>query len=96
MQFGAIMRILFTERFRKEFSKLPTSVGEGFKRKLQTLLDTYPDCPSGLRVKKLKNVKFNQHSFRVNIDYRVIFILHDDSLELLEILKHNDFDKKYG
>jgi mRNA-degrading endonuclease RelE of RelBE toxin-antitoxin system len=96
MQFGAIMRILFTEQFRKQFSKLPASIGVAFRKKLQIMLDTYPDCPSGLRVKKLKNIKFNQHSFRVNIDYRVIFVLHDGVLELLEILKHNDFDKKYG
>jgi mRNA-degrading endonuclease RelE of RelBE toxin-antitoxin system len=90
------MRILFTKQFTRQFSRLNPVVKTAFKKKLELLINTYPKCPGGLRIKKLKNVKFNQHSFRVNIDYRVIYIIEKETLELLEILKHNDFDKKYS
>jgi mRNA-degrading endonuclease RelE of RelBE toxin-antitoxin system len=91
-----LVKIKYTENFRKQFGRLSDSARTAFRKSLTTLLSTYPECPKGLSVKKLKRASFGQHSFRVSRDYRVVFIKIGDTLELLDILSHNDFDKKYG
>jgi mRNA-degrading endonuclease RelE of RelBE toxin-antitoxin system len=88
------IRIRFTEQFEKSFRRTDSDVQRLFKTKLEMLIKTFPDCPKGLRIEKLKSA-FDKWSFRINDNYRVIFGFHEDLILLLEILSHDEFDRKY-
>ncbi len=90
------MRIEYTDQFRKQFRRIDKRIRKAFDRQIRVLDEKYPSCPRSLNVKKLKGSTFGQRSFRVTRDYRVVFLQIGDTLELLDILSHNDFDKKYG
>jgi mRNA-degrading endonuclease RelE of RelBE toxin-antitoxin system len=96
MQTGRTVKVKYTKQFYRKFRKLESKVKKSFRKNLGLLFDTYPYCPNSLNIKKLKRGNLNQHSFRVTLDYRVIFIKEKDILELSEILSHEEFDKKYG
>jgi mRNA-degrading endonuclease RelE of RelBE toxin-antitoxin system len=90
------MRIERTERFDRRFGKLDRRIRLAFEKKLRLLLETYPHCPTGLNVEKLKKSKTNQHSFRVTRDYRVIFTFSGNALLLLDIVSHDEFDREFS
>lgn len=81
---------LFNSKFIK---KLPTDIQRVALRKLRvldaaTLLDTLK-VPPGNRLEALKGNRKGQHSIRINSQWRICFIWHDDSAFEVEITDYH-------
>ena len=84
-----------TERiFSREFSrKLPNDIQRIARRKLETLdaSENLNDLriPPSNRLEKLKGDRSNQHSIRINDQWRICFEWRDDNAYDVEIIDHH-------
>jgi len=80
------MKLQFTERFAKEYERLPRPLQGRVDKTLELLLEN-PRHPS-LHIKKVKGHQ-NRWEGRVTLHYRLIFTLEDDSYILLRLGTHD-------
>ncbi len=80
------MRLIITEKFKKDFKKIPYNLRERTFEKLRILVKN-PNHPS-LRVKKVKRYK-NIFEASITKDYRLLFQIESDGYILLRIGKHD-------
>jgi len=80
----------WTKPFERDFLRLPASLRRTTLQKLE-LLTTNPSHPS-LRVKKLRRVD-GVYEGSVNMQYRFVFRLTDDTIRLLRIGPHKVLDE---
>ena len=88
------MKLVRTNRFKREFKKLPSHVREQAIRKLE-LLAVNPRHPS-LRVKKIRGeVRGYRDVFEgsITMDYRFLFRVEEGSYTLLTCGTHDEFFK---
>ena len=79
------MKILFSDKARKQYRLLSKSICVQFEKQTQFLI-TDMRHPS-LQVKKYKGTK-NKWQARVNDDYRFYFWIHEDIYFIVSIAKH--------
>lgn len=80
------MRLQPTERFAKEYARLPQQLQQRVDRALGLLLEN-PRHPS-LQAKKMKGYE-NRWEARVTLNYRLIFSIESDAYVLLRIGTHD-------
>lgn len=80
------MILAWTERFKKDFARLPPALQERARKQLALLL-TNPRHPS-LQVKKLKGYE-NLWEGRITQHYRLTFRIEGETLLLLRIATHD-------
>lgn len=76
----------FTEKFRKQFKKLPLALRERFNNKLPILLAN-PNHP-GFHSKKMSGV--DHFESRLTKHYRFTYIVIDDEIQFLTIGPHDE------
>jgi addiction module RelE/StbE family toxin len=82
------MQILFTEKFKKNFSKLPEKIQNKFKERI----DIFAKSPTNplLKTHPLKGHMIGFRAFSVTGDHRVIFkIVAEDTVKLIDIGTHS-------
>ncbi len=79
------MKIRRTDRFKKDYQKLPSDIQQRVNQKLRFLLRD-PRHPS-LRVHKLRGVE-GLWEFSVTMNYRVIFEIESECYVLLGVGPH--------
>lgn len=84
------MKIRRTERFKKDYQKLPEDVPERVDRKLRLLLRD-PRHPS-LRVHKVRGVE-GLWEFSVTMNYRLLFEIEGEHYVLLRVGPHRIVDR---
>ena len=84
------MRIRRTDRFKKDYQKLPADIQQRVDEKLRFLLRD-PRHPS-LRVHKLRGVE-RLWEFSVTMNYRVIFEIEGEYYVLLGVGPHRIVDR---
>lgn len=84
------MRIRRTDRFKKDYQKLPPEIQQRVDQKLRLLVQDFRH-PS-LRVHKLRGVE-GLWEFSVTMNYRVIFEIEEDCLILLAVGPHRIVDR---
>jgi len=84
------MKIRRTDRFKKDYQKLPSDVQQRVDEKLRFLLRD-PRHPS-LRVHKLRGAE-GLWEFSVTMEYRVIFEIEDEYYVLLGAGPHRIVDR---
>lgn len=82
----ATREIVFTERFRRLFRRLPKRIREATYEKLTTYLDD-PSHPS-LRIKRVKGTA-RIWEMSITMNYRVTFELKDDRIILRRVGTHD-------
>jgi mRNA-degrading endonuclease YafQ of YafQ-DinJ toxin-antitoxin module len=88
------MKLVRTNRFKREFKKLPAHIREQTIKKLR-LLAANPRHPS-LRVKKIKGeVRGYRDVFEgsITMDYRFLFRIEEGNCTLLTCGTHDEFFK---
>jgi mRNA interferase RelE/StbE len=83
------VKFRFTNRFKKDYEKLPSDIQRRVDQKLRLLIQ-YPRYPS-LRVHKLRGVQ-GLWEFSVTMSYRVIFEVEGEYLILLGVGTHGIVD----
>jgi len=83
------MKIRRTDRFKKDYQKLPSDIQQRVDQKLRFLLRD-PRHPS-LRVQKLRGVE-GLWEFSVTMNYRVIFEIEGEYYVLLGVGSHRIVD----
>lgn len=82
------MRVLFTERFKKRFAKLPRKIQQQFGKRFDLFLDN-PNHAL-LRPHPLRGNLVGFRAFSVTGDYRVIYcILDQETVKLIDIGTHS-------
>ena len=82
------MQILFTEKFKKSFAKLPAKIQNKFKERIDIFIKS-PGHPL-LKIHPLKGHLAGFRAFSVTGDYRVIFrIVAEDTVKLIDIGTHS-------
>ena len=84
------MKIRRTDRFKKDYQKLPSDIQQRVNQKLRFLLRD-PRHPS-LRVHKLRGVE-GLWEFSVTMNYRVIFEIEGEYYVLLGVGPHRIVDR---
>ncbi len=84
------MKIRRTDRFKKDYQKLPLDIQQRVDHKLRFLLRD-PRHPS-LRVHKVRGVE-GLWEFSVTMNYRVIFEIEGEYFVLLGVGTHNIMEK---
>lgn len=84
------MKIRRTDRFKKDYQKLPPEIQQRVDQKLRLLVQDFRH-PS-LRVHKIKGVE-GLWEFSVTMNYRVIFEIKEDCLILLAVGPHRIVDR---
>ena len=87
-----MLKITFTDRFKKHYGELSSVEKRQFKNKLKLFVES-PLHPS-LRVKRIQGTD-NLFEFSVNMDIRVIWFYEEESLVALIDIGHHDILKKY-
>lgn len=87
-----MLRITYTERFKKHFRELSANEKKQFRQKL-TIFAENPIHPS-LRAKRIQGTE-DLYEFSVNMDIRVIWFYEGDSLVALVDIGHHDILRKY-
>ncbi|MBI4235533.1 type II toxin-antitoxin system RelE/ParE family toxin [Candidatus Peregrinibacteria bacterium] len=81
------MKIIFTDKFKKKFEKLPSKIQEKFGGRIDIFVKT-PTNPL-LKVHPLRGYLIGLRAFSVTGDYRVVYrILDKDSIKLVDIGTH--------
>ena len=83
------MKITYSKRFSKQFSKVPVKIQEQFFARLELFVEdgTHPT----LKVHKLVAQYAGHYSFNVNADIRVVFFqIQEDAIELIAIGSHSE------
>ena len=83
------MRVRRTDRFRRDYRKLPQTIQERVDQKLRFLLRD-PRHPS-LRIHKIRGVE-GLWELSVTMNYRVIFEINTDHFVLLGVGSHSILD----
>lgn len=82
------MEIIFTERLKKRFNKLPAKIQRQFENRLEIFIKN-PQNPL-LKIHPLKGNLIGFRAFSVTGDYRVVYrILSEHSIKLTNIGTHN-------
>jgi addiction module RelE/StbE family toxin len=82
------MKITYTERFKKNFNKLPVEIQNRFSERLEIFIQN-PDYPL-LRVHPLKGNLAGLRAFSITGDYRAIYFkIHKEAIEFVDIGTHN-------
>ena len=84
------MKIRRTDRFKKDYQKLPPEIQERVAQKLRLLVQN-PRHPS-LRVHKVRGVE-GLWEFSVTMNYRVIFEIEGEYYVLLGVGPHRIVDR---
>lgn len=84
------MKIRLTDRFKKDYQKLPPEIQRRVDQKLRLLVQDFRH-PS-LRVHKLRGVE-GLWEFSVTMNYRVIFEIEGECLVLLAVGPHQIVDR---
>lgn len=84
------MKVQRTDRFKKDYQKLPLEIQQRVDQKLRLLVQDFRH-PS-LRVHKIKGVE-GLWEFSVTMNYRVIFEIKEDCLILLAVGPHRIVDR---
>lgn len=84
------MKVQRTDRFKKDYQKLPFEIQQRVDQKLRLLVQDFRH-PS-LRVHKIKGVE-GLWEFSVTMNYRVIFEIKEDCLILLAVGPHRIVDR---
>jgi addiction module RelE/StbE family toxin len=79
-----IMKIKFSKKFKKQFTKLPIKVKAAFKLRLELFIDD-PNSKL-LRVHKLSGELRAYSSFNVTGDYRVIYRTEGNIIYIFEMI----------
>lgn len=79
------MKILYSEEFRKKFTKFPLRIRNFYSKQEKIFLNDWRD--SRLQVKKLKDYPF-PFSFRITRNYRVLFLFVDEEVALFATIGH--------
>ena len=87
-----MLKITYTDRFRKHFQKLSLDEKDRFKQKLRLFTEN-PLHPS-LRTKRIHGTN-GLYEFSVNMDIRVIWFYEGDSLVALVDIGHHDVLNHY-
>ena len=87
-----MLRITYTERFKKHYKLLSETEKKQFKSKLEVFAEN-PLYPS-LRVKRIQGTT-ELFEFSVNMDIRVIWFYEGDDLVALVDIGHHDILKRY-
>lgn len=87
-----MLKITFTDRFKKHYAKLSETEKKQFKNKLSIFAED-PTHPS-LRTKHIQGTK-GLFEFSVNMDIRVIWYYEDESLVALVDIGHHDILNNY-
>lgn len=88
-----MLRIFVTKNFERAFRKLPKSIQIKAEEKIQIFKRNIKH-PS-LNLEKLQPTRKNFWSFRIDKNYRVIFIfLEDKAVELRDARHHKDIYRK--
>ena len=87
-----MLRITYTERFKKHYKQLSETEKKQFRNKLELFVEN-PLYPS-LRVKRIQGTT-ELFEFSVNMDIRVIWFYEGDDLVALVDIGHHDILKKY-
>lgn len=87
-----MLRITYTERFRKHYKKLSESEKDSFRKKLEIFVGN-PLHPS-LRTKRIQGTK-DLFEFSVNMDIRVIWYYEGEALVALVDIGHHDMLRNY-
>ena len=84
------MKFRWEKQFTKRYQKLPQQIQKQSDQKLGFLLSDIRH-PS-LRIKKVKGLKTNEDIFELSItmNYRLLFLIRDDTYILLTIGTHNE------
>jgi len=83
------MTILYSEKFKKNFKKLPQKIKDQF----ETRLDIFIKDPSNsiLKIHPLKGYLTGLRAFSITGDYRVIYrILNQESVKFINIGTHSN------
>ena len=83
------MKVRRTDRFRRDYQKLPRNIQERVDQKLRFLLRD-PRHPS-LRIHKIRGVE-GLWEFSVTMNYRVIFEINGEYFVLLGVGSHRIVD----
>lgn len=82
------MQIIFTERFKKKFNKLPKKIQDQFEKRLEIFV-----CDSLNPILKIHPLHGNLaglRAFSVNGDYRVVYrLISKDTAKLVDIGTHS-------
>ncbi len=84
------MKIRRTDRFKRDYQKLPPEIQERLAQKLRLLVQN-PRHPS-LRVHKIRGVE-GLWEFSITMNYRVIFEIEGDCYVLLGVGPHRMVDR---
>ena len=87
-----MLKITFTDRFRRHYKDLSSNEKKQFKNKL-AIFSEKPLHPS-LRTKRIQGTD-DLYEFSVNMDIRVIWFYEGESLVALVDIGHHDILKKY-
>ena len=87
-----MLRITYTERFKKHYKQLSETEKRQFRNKLEVFAEN-PLYPS-LRVKRIQGTA-ELFEFSVNMDIRVIWFYEGDDLVALVDIGHHDILKNY-
>lgn len=89
-----LARIDLTERFKKDFKKLPREVAERVKVIIKDELMPWPSRKS-LRHHSLSGYKPTVHSIDVtsNKAYKMTFEIDGDAAKLLRVATHSEIDR---
>lgn len=81
------MKVVFTERFKKRFQKLPLKIQRQFEKRLAIFIQN-PSHPS-VKNHPLKGYLVGFRAFSVTGDYRVVFkFLNHETAKLVDIGTH--------
>jgi mRNA-degrading endonuclease RelE of RelBE toxin-antitoxin system len=84
------MKFFRTERFKKQYKKLPLPIKQAVKKQLALLADN-PDHPS-LNIKKMQDPR-NIWEGRITKSYRFTFQIEDDTYLLRNFGPHDILNK---
>lgn len=87
-----MLKITFTDRFKKHYKNLNETEKKQFKNKLSIFVEN-PMHPS-LRVKRIQGTT-DLFEFSVNMDIRVIWFYEGEALVALVDIGHHDILKSY-
>ena len=86
------LKITYSDRFKKHYSRLTDKEKEQFKKKLRMFAEN-PAHPS-LRTKRIRGTE-NLYEFSVNMDIRVIWFYEGEELVAFVDIGHHDILKDY-
>ena len=84
------MKLFFTNRFKRDYKKLPATIQELTDKQLRFLVQDLSH-PS-LRVKKVRKYK-NIFEGSITMDYRFLFQITSEGYILLRVGKHDILEK---